>query len=82
MNDIPMIAVVFLTAIGFFSLGALWQARQLIFWRIEWIKLEHDLAKAEKREPRKIDDYLSNVKRRYATCDYRKSETSCELRRG
>lgn len=28
----------------------------VIAWRIEWIKLEHDLARAERRDPRNIDD--------------------------
>ena len=58
-NDIY---VVFLLACpGFLSVGYIWGCWQEAFWRIEWIKVEHDLARLQKRQPRKIKDVEKGV---------------------
>ncbi len=48
--------MVILVAIGFFCAGALWKDNEVIRWRIRWIKMEHDLARLQGREPRNIDE--------------------------
>jgi hypothetical protein len=42
--------------IGGVSVGYLWEYRESAFWRIQWIKMEHDLARLENREPREISE--------------------------
>ncbi len=46
-----------LMAAGFFCMGYAWGIRNTLFWRIEWIKLEHDLARKEGRKPREIREF-------------------------
>jgi hypothetical protein len=61
MSDLQFIVIMSLVALGYFSVGFLWGVRKVKFWRIEWIKLEHDLARAQKRDPRDIDDYEKSL---------------------
>lgn len=42
--------------IGGIGVGYLWGYRPILFWRIKWIEMEHDLAKLQKREPRNIEE--------------------------
>ncbi len=56
---------ILLTLLGFFSGGmltALLLLGRVRVWRTRWIELEHDLARAEKREPRNIDKEYNNGK--------------------
>jgi hypothetical protein len=54
MSELMFAGIMILVAIGFFCVGALWCLRREIFWRIQCIKLEHDLAREQEREPRTI----------------------------
>lgn len=53
------LVILALTAIGYFCAGYLWAYvrghNSTLAWRIRWIELEHDSARKEGREPRKID---------------------------
>ncbi len=53
----------FLSGIGFFCVGALWGSRREFFWKIEWLKLEHDLARLQNRAPRDIEFLLEKNKK-------------------
>lgn len=48
----------------YFSWIALRLGKQLAFWRIEWIKLEHDLARNQGREPRNIEVFERDAKKK------------------
>jgi hypothetical protein len=56
MSDWEIVLISFAVAGGFFCLGGLWFSRKVLFWRIKWIELEHDLARAQGREPRDISE--------------------------
>lgn len=57
MSDLSSIIVVLLAVmVVAFLLTALYLADQLLKWRIRWIELEHDLARAESRKPRNINE--------------------------
>jgi len=49
--------VLFIGAVGFFCVGYLWGSRRELRWRIHWIELEHDCARAQGRKPRNITDF-------------------------
>ena len=55
ISQLMFISLLVMVAIGYFCLGALFMSRRVLFWRIKWIELEHDLARAQGRAPRKID---------------------------
>ena len=44
--------IMVLSEIGFFCVGFLFGMRRTLFWRIEWIKVEHNLARLQNRLPR------------------------------
>ena len=46
-----------LAFVGGICLGALWKSPEGLKWRLRWIAHEHDLARLEKRQPRKIEDF-------------------------
>ena len=50
-----------IASVGFFCVGFIWGARKETFWIIEWIKTEHDLAHAQKRQPRKVKDVEKGI---------------------
>ena len=57
MDEQTIISIVMvLVGIGGFCLGAMLQLKKVLFWRIEWIKLEHELARTQGREPRDINE--------------------------
>ena len=56
MNEWEHFLILFLIAVGFFCLGGLCFSRGVQTWRIKWIELEHDLARAEGRKPRNISE--------------------------
>jgi hypothetical protein len=56
MSDNLITYFLILVAVGFFCVGFLWGARGVKFWRIKWIRLEHDLAREQGREPRNISE--------------------------
>jgi hypothetical protein len=43
------------TLIGGFCVGYMWAYRETAFWRVQWIKREHDLARLENRKPINIE---------------------------
>lgn len=49
------IYIFLLGCVGFFCVGALCGCRRAELWRIEWIMLEHNLARLEKRSTRTTD---------------------------
>jgi len=50
-----LISFIFIgTVIGGIGIGYMWAYKETAFWRIQWIRLEHDLARLQKREPRDI----------------------------
>lgn len=55
MSEVFYCVLLVLTAIGFLCAGIALQQPRVLHWRIEWIKLEHDLARLQGREPRNID---------------------------
>lgn len=58
MSDIHLLGFVVLpaVAIGYFCAGVLWASRKTLFWRLQWIELEHKLARLEGRKPRNIEE--------------------------
>ena len=66
MNEWTYIAMLLATAVGYFCAGRLWESRRLLFWRLQWIELEHRLATLEHREPRDIESVKSNAEMSHA----------------
>jgi hypothetical protein len=56
MTDLVQIVIFALACLGYFCLGGLWFSRSVRTWRIRWIELEHETARALGREPRNIDE--------------------------
>lgn len=54
-DDTLMILATLLVGIGGFVAGWLFAQRKVLFWRSEWIGLEHDLARRDQRRPRSCD---------------------------
>ena len=48
--------VIILACIGCFCAGYLWGNRGELYWRIRWIELENDTARALGKEPRDIKE--------------------------
>ena len=59
---IEWLGLVVLVAIGYFSLGFIWGRREVLRLRIRLIELEHDLALAQGRRPKTIDELLQGRK--------------------
>jgi hypothetical protein len=60
MSEWQYIVSVLLVAAGSFCMGAALQMRQVLYWRIKWIELEHDSARQIGREPRNISEVEPN----------------------
>ena len=56
MNVWNFILIMALVGIGSFWAGVLHGSRHDLFWRLQWIKLEHQLACLQKRKPRNIEE--------------------------
>lgn len=56
MNEWGIILILTLVGIGFFYVGVLHGSRHDLFWRLQWIKLEHQLAALQQRKPRNIEE--------------------------
>ena len=56
MSDQLFIFLIVLVAFGFWCGGYLVGFGSVRKWRIRWIELEHDTARALGKEPRNIDD--------------------------
>ena len=55
ITDTQWLSLFLAGVLGGFAVGYLWGRRPLLFWRIQCIRLEHDLAAAQGRLPRHID---------------------------
>ena len=55
MNDLIMSGGLILSCFGCLAVGYLWGCKKADYWRIQWIKMEHKLARLENREPRQIN---------------------------
>ena len=53
--------IILLVAVGFFCAGVSHGRRHDLFWRLQWIELEHALARLQKREPRDIESIEPNA---------------------
>ena len=56
MNEITVCFVLLLSVAGTCVATTLYWLNKITSWRIRWIELEHDLARAQGREPRDIDN--------------------------
>lgn len=54
MSDTFYTIMIVLVAIGYFCAGIVIRQSRVLYWRIKWIELEHQLARREGREPRNI----------------------------
>lgn len=54
MIELYYLAALLLASVGFFCLGVALQQRRVLYWRVKWIEMEHDLARLQGREPRDI----------------------------
>lgn len=61
MTEWQHIVVLLLSAVGFFCAGTALQLRRVLYWRIKWIEMEHDLARQLGREPRDISAVEPNA---------------------
>ena len=50
-----------ISSVGFFCVGFIWGMRKETFWIIEWLKVEIDLARMQKRQPRKVKDVEKGI---------------------
>lgn len=48
--------ILILVAIGAYCVGRLHEAKRVLFWKIKWIRSEHELAAIQKREPRECSE--------------------------
>lgn len=55
MNDLLYSILLIICFIGGGALASLFWLYRVEVWRIRWIEMEHDLARALKREPRDIE---------------------------
>lgn len=55
MSDVEFCVVFVLGCIGSAAVASLFWQNKILLWRIRWIKLEHDSARKEGREPRDIE---------------------------
>ncbi len=62
MNESLVSALILLAAAGGFAVGYMLGFRRELYWRIKWIELEHDCARAEGRQPRNINTITSPTK--------------------
>jgi hypothetical protein len=53
-QELLICVVLVMGAVGAFCVGGLWGMRRVMFWRIKWIELEHDLARLQNRKPRDV----------------------------
>lgn len=67
MINTPLIITFLLVSAVAFCAGYAWGSRRELYWRIKWIELEHDSARAEGREPRSIKTVAPNMRRDQAT---------------
>ena len=56
LSEWQQLGVLMLIAAGCFCVGGRWGRRQVLYWRIKWIELEHETARALGREPRDIEE--------------------------
>lgn len=55
-TEINLIIVIGITAVASVLLTSIFWMRYVSIWRIRWIEMEHNLARATGRKPRKIKD--------------------------
>jgi hypothetical protein len=60
MNVLVLIWIV-MACTGFFCVGYLFGQRKVLYWRIKWIEMEHDLAREQGRSPRSISEIENNL---------------------
>ena len=61
INQTDAYVAIIIASVGFFCVGFIWGARKESFWMFEWLKIEIDLARAQKREPRKVKDVEKGI---------------------
>jgi len=59
LETLVIISISLMFLVGL-TIGYSWGRRKVLQWRIRWIELEHDSARSEGREPRKITDVYPN----------------------
>ena len=61
INQTDAYVAIIISSVGFFCVGFILGSRRESFWMFEWLKIEIDLARAQKREPRKVKDVEKGI---------------------
>lgn len=58
MNEYLASVLILLAAIYGFCAGMLYSSRRVLFWKLQWIEVEHKLAYRQDRNPRTVDEIM------------------------